>query len=63
MATLLSHWNVGPLLLSMLYKSFDVERVGKGDEMSEQFGFTTVPVNLKVRLHRRSNASVQAPSS
>jgi len=43
------------LLLSMLYKNFDVERVGKTEEVREQFAFTMSPVGLKVRLHHRSS--------
>ena len=43
------------LLLSMLYKNFDVERVGGVEEVREHFAFTMSPVGLKVRLHRRSS--------
>jgi cytochrome P450 len=50
------------LLLSMLYKNFDVERVGKEEEVREQFAFTMSPVGLKVRLHRRFSASTTARS-
>jgi cytochrome P450 len=42
------------LLLSMLYKNFDVERVGGAGEVREHFAFTMAPVGLKVRLRRRS---------
>jgi hypothetical protein len=42
------------LLLSMLYKNFDVERVGGVEEVREHFAFTMSPVGLKVRLRRRS---------
>lgn len=41
------------LLLSMLYKTFDVERVGKAEEVKEKFAFTMAPTGLKVRLRRR----------
>jgi len=44
-------------LLSMLYKNFDVERVGVRDEVSEEFGFTMSPVGLKVRMRRRKDAA------
>jgi cytochrome P450 len=40
-------------LLSMLYKSFDVEHVGDPQAVSERFGFTMSPTGLQVRLHRR----------
>ena len=39
--------------LSMLYKNFDVERVGASKDVSELFGFTMSPAGLKVRLHSR----------
>jgi cytochrome P450/nitrite reductase/ring-hydroxylating ferredoxin subunit len=42
------------LLLSMLYKNFDVERVGSAEAVREHFAFTMAPVGLKVRLRRRS---------
>ena len=42
------------LLLSMLYKNFDVERVGGVEEVREHYAFTMSPVGLKVRLRRRS---------
>ena len=40
-------------LLSMLYKNFDVERVGRTEDVKELFGFTMSPVGLSVRLHPR----------
>ncbi|MBO0734279.1 MAG: cytochrome P450 [Methylocapsa sp.] len=41
------------LLLAMLYKNFDVERLGKTEDVTEVFAFTMFPVGLNVRLHRR----------
>ncbi len=41
-------------LLSTLYKNFDVERVGASGDVSELFGFTMSPANLKVRLRSRA---------
>lgn len=41
------------LLLTMLYKNFEVERVGKAEEVLERFAFTMSPAGLKVRLRRR----------
>jgi cytochrome P450/nitrite reductase/ring-hydroxylating ferredoxin subunit len=40
--------------LSMLYKSFDVERVGNAEDVAELFGFTMSPAGLRVRLRPRS---------
>ncbi len=40
-------------LLSMLYKNFDVERVGASSEVSELFGVTMSPKGLRVRLSCR----------
>jgi cytochrome P450 len=36
--------------LSMLYKSFDVDRVGRAEDVAELFGFTMSPLGLRVRL-------------
>ena len=47
-------------LLSMLYKSFDVERVGDGKTVSERFGFTMSPAGLRVRLHPRPAEAIAA---
>jgi cytochrome P450 len=44
--------------LSMLYKSFDVERVGASADVSELFGFTMSPAGLRVRLHSRPRSVV-----
>ena len=41
------------LLLSMLYRNFDVERVGEAEDVREHFAFTMSPAGLKVRLRRR----------
>jgi hypothetical protein len=43
-------------MLSMLYRNFDVERVGRADGVRENFRFVMSPVGLKVRLRRRSSA-------
>ncbi len=43
-------------LLSMLYKNFDVERVGASSDVTERFGFTMSPAGLKVRLYARGGA-------
>ncbi len=40
-------------LLSMLYKSFNVERLGDPQAVSERFGFTMSPAGLRVRLNNR----------
>jgi hypothetical protein len=38
----------------MLYRNFNVERVGGGEGVRERFAFAMSPVGLKVRLRRRS---------
>ena len=43
------------LMLSMLYKNFDVERVGAAADVHEVFSFTMMPGALKVRLRRRDD--------
>ncbi len=48
-------------LLSMLYKNFTVERVGRSTDVTERFGFTMSPAGLKVRL--TSLVSVASPLS
>jgi cytochrome P450 len=44
------------LLLSMLYRNFNVERVGGAEGVREHFAFAMSPRGLKVRLRRRSSA-------
>ena len=44
-------------LLSMMYKSFDVERAGRAEEVTELFGFTMSPAGLRVRLRARSTVA------
>lgn len=44
-------------LLSMLYKTFVVERVGAPSDVTERFGFTMSPAGLKVRLHSRAETA------
>jgi cytochrome P450/nitrite reductase/ring-hydroxylating ferredoxin subunit len=51
------------LLLSMLYKNFEVERVGNAEEVQERFAFTMSPSGLKVRLRRRPSALTKMASS
>ena len=41
-------------LLAMLAKNFDLERVGASTDVSELFGFTMSPANLRVRLNARA---------
>ena len=45
------------ILLSMMYKSFDVERAGRAEEVTEMFGFTMSPAGLRVRLRARSGVA------
>lgn len=42
------------MVLSMLYRNFEVERVGRAEEVEECLGFTMAPEGLRVKLHRRS---------
>ena len=44
------------VLLSMLYRNFNVERAGGAEGVRENFAFGMLPVGLKVRLRRRSRA-------
>jgi cytochrome P450 len=44
------------LLLAMLYRNFNVERMGGVGGVRENFAFAMSPVGLKVRLRRRSSA-------
>lgn len=48
------------LLLSMLYRNFDVERVGGAAEVRENFAFAMSPRGLKVRLRRRLRPLAEA---
>ena len=41
-------------LLSMLFRTFEVERVGDSSDVAERFGFTMRPVPLKARLRLRA---------
>ncbi len=41
------------LVMSMLYREFDVERVGSSGDVREALAFTMAPVGLRVRLRRR----------
>jgi cytochrome P450/nitrite reductase/ring-hydroxylating ferredoxin subunit len=45
------------LLLSMLYRNFNVERMGRADGVRENFAIMMSPVGLKVRLRRRSDTA------
>jgi cytochrome P450/nitrite reductase/ring-hydroxylating ferredoxin subunit len=45
------------LLLSMLYRNFNVERVGSAEGVRENFAFAMSPVGLQVRLRRRSDTA------
>ena len=42
------------LLVSLLYRNFDVERVGAAGAVREKFAFTLTPAGLRVRLRRRA---------
>jgi len=42
------------VVLATLLRSFELERVGRSDDVGEEFGFTLTPTNLHVRLRRRA---------
>ncbi len=42
------------VVLAMLAKSFDVERVGRSQDVKELMAFTLTPVGLRVRLKKRA---------
>jgi hypothetical protein len=42
------------MVLALLYKSFDVIRVGQSADVRERFAFTMSPEGLNVRLRARS---------
>ncbi len=44
------------VVLATLLRSFEMERVGRAEDVDELFGFTLMPTNLRVRLHRRGLA-------
>jgi cytochrome P450 len=44
------------VVLAMLYRAFDVERVGRPSDVEERFTIAMEPMNLDVRLHPRPRA-------
>jgi cytochrome P450 len=44
------------VVLTSLLRSFELERVGRSEDVNEDFDFTLTPTNLRARLHRRTNA-------
>jgi cytochrome P450 len=46
-------------LLSLLYKNFELERVGLREDVEAHFAFTLEPRGLNVRLHPRAKALTQ----
>jgi cytochrome P450 len=44
------------VVLSAVYKAFELERVGVAGDVSEIFAFTMSPRGLKVKLRRRGSA-------
>ncbi|HVZ33650.1 MAG TPA: cytochrome P450, partial [Polyangiaceae bacterium] len=43
--------------LAMLYRNFDVQRVGAATEVGERFAFILEPVGVRVKLRRRNSVS------
>ena len=52
------------LVLATLYKSFDVIRIGRTEDVTEVMAFTMTPKGLRVRLHKRASVptGVGAPT-
>jgi hypothetical protein len=48
------------VVLAMLFRDFDVERVGQSEDVTEMFAFTMAPVGMRVRLRRRERAALPA---
>ena len=48
------------VLLSMLYRNFEVTRDGRPEDVEERFSFTMSPVGLKVRLAKREASAAVA---
>jgi cytochrome P450/nitrite reductase/ring-hydroxylating ferredoxin subunit len=44
------------VVLATLLRSFELERVGRSEDVHEDFDFTLTPTNLRARLHRRASA-------
>ena len=52
------------MLLSMLYKNFDVERIGNSRDVSEEAAFTMSPTGLAIRLRaRRTLTAADSPEA
>jgi cytochrome P450 len=53
------------VVLAMLLKSFDVKRVGRSEDVRENFSFTMGPDRLRVRFEprRQPRATAEAPTS
>lgn len=45
------------VVLALLYKNFDIDRVGRSEDVHEQFSFTVVPTNLRVKLRKRKQST------
>lgn len=45
------------VVLATLLRSFELERVGRREDVGEEFDFTLRPTNLSVRLRRRAGAA------
>jgi cytochrome P450/nitrite reductase/ring-hydroxylating ferredoxin subunit len=48
------------VVLAMLFRDFDVERVGRSEDVTEIFAFTMAPVGMRVRLRRRERGPLPA---
>ena len=41
------------VVLAMLYRNFEVERVGRAEDVEEVYAFAVYPRGIRVKLHRR----------
>lgn len=48
------------MVLATLLRSFEIQRVGRSQDVGEELGFTLSPTNLRVRLRHRSGVPTQA---
>ncbi|MCX4240751.1 cytochrome P450 [Paraliomyxa miuraensis] len=48
------------MVLATLLRNFELERVGRSQDVGEELGFTLSPTNLRARLRRRSDAPAPA---
>ena len=50
------------VVLAMLFRDFEVERVGRSEDVTEIFAFTMAPGGMRVRLRRRAVGAELSPA-